>query len=149
MSIRVATADDLEILKDLFNDFCAERNDKLTVPYDPDVFMESLVESIESDKMAVLLLDDGEGFFMGTLETAPFSTAMIANELLWYTRPVARGKGLSLLRAYISWAKEKKVECIFMNLPEPRIAVEWFGFNQAETGYFMRLPIEPQTQLSH
>lgn len=140
MSLRRATITDLPTLKSLCEAFRAERKFAAELPFDVDMFMRSLSAAMDNDDMLLLLLDDDQGLFLGALGVTPYSTIQVAHELLWYTRPNARGKGLSLLRAYMHWAEAKRVEYVFMTLAEPSRAMERFGFIRADTGYFMRLP---------
>lgn len=139
MSVRSATVTDLPVLKSLCDAFRTTRRLAADIPFDPDLFMTSLAAAIDDNDTLLLMLDDDQGFFLGALGVTPYSTVQIAHELLWYTRPEARGRGFSLVRAFVSWAQAKRAEFIFITLPEPRKAMERFGFTMADVQYLRRL----------
>ncbi|MCP1846113.1 N-acetylglutamate synthase-like GNAT family acetyltransferase [Bradyrhizobium sp. USDA 4524] len=140
MSVRPATPSDLPVLKTLCAAFRAEHRAGAALPYEPDMFMESLAAAMKSDDVLLLILDDDQGFFLAALGVTPYSTVQVAHELIWYTRPEARGRGFSLFRAYMRWARAKQVEYVFLTLPEPSETMERLGFSRADIGYYMRLP---------
>ncbi|MDC0659532.1 GNAT family N-acetyltransferase [Leisingera sp. SS27] len=143
MAIRPATHDDLPVLKQLSAAFRADHKTGMKLPYDEAAWMEVLSAAIEGDDTLVLLLDDGAGFFVGAISATPYAPIPVANELVWYTIPEARGKGFGLFRAYMRWAKEKNVEYVFCTMPEPNPALERLGFEVADIGYFKHTPRTP------
>jgi GNAT superfamily N-acetyltransferase len=139
MAIRPATKADMPALERLCDAFQAEHRAGADLPYDPPMFMQSLAVAIDSDDALLLMLDDDKGFLLGSLGATPYSPVTVANEMLWYTVPEARGKGFGLFRAYMRWAKEKQVKYVFMTMPEESEVLLRLGFKQADVGYYKRL----------
>ena len=146
MPIRLATHDDLPLLKKLSSAFRADHKTGTQLPYDEASWLEVLSLAIGRDDHLILILDEGEGFFVGAISATPYAPIPVANELVWYTIPEARGKGFGLFRTYLRWAKEKNVEYIFCTMPEPNPVLERLGFEIADIGYFKHTPRIPEAR---
>ena len=146
MAVRSAKLDDLPLLKELSSAFRFAHKTGMKLPYDEDSWVEWLSNAILRDDYLILILDEGKGFFVGAISATPFAPMPVAYELVWYTFPEAKGRGSSLFRAYLRWAKEKNVEYIFCTMPEPSAALERLGFEVADVGYFKHTPRPPALQ---
>ena len=78
-------------------------------------------ELIKDGKGVALGLFDGkelEGILIGFYIFSPDNQEMIATESHWYVRKNKRGKGIYLLRAFESWAKQKECKRIYFGGPK-------------------------------
>jgi len=142
MTIRAATIDDLETIRDLSLEFWRAHNPR--GPFDPDFFLEHVRAGIDDPRFLALLLDDDQGMLLAVATTSLFSPTGLAKEIVWFTRPAARGRGLQLFRGFCVWARMLGLDHIHCTLQEASPAMERLGFFSTEVGY-MR-PIVRQTQ---
>ncbi|MFK4064118.1 GNAT family N-acetyltransferase [Brucella anthropi] len=139
MKIRVAERSDLPMVTQLVEEFSAEHHWAGRLPFDNVFFMQGLSDVLGAAGILVLLLDDNKGLLVGALGTTAFSAQKIAHELIWYTRPEARGYGLLLYEEFMRWARGQEVEYVFMTLPKASRAMKRLGFVEAEVGYVRQL----------
>lgn len=142
MTIRAATHDDLDTIRELSLEFWATHNPRC--PFEPDFFMEYVRKGIDDPGFLALLLDDDQGMLMALATKSLFAPTGLAKEIVWFTRPAARGRGMQLFRGFVVWARMMGLEHIHCTLQEPSPAMERLGFFSTDVGY-MR-PVGRQAQ---
>jgi hypothetical protein len=141
MTIRAATLDDLDTIRELSLEFWRTHNPR--TPFDPDYFMGQIREKIGQSSFLALLLDDDQGMLMAIATQSLFSPSRLAKEIVWFTRPAARGRGMLLFRPFVMWAKMLKLDHIHCSLQEPSAAMERLGFHTTEVGYIRSIVQSP------
>ncbi len=144
MTIRAATIDDLATIRELSLEFWQTHNPR--TPFDPDYFMGQIREKIGQPSFLALLLDDDQGMLMAVVTQSMFAPSRLAKEIVWFTRPAARGRGMLLFRPFVMWAKMLKLDHIHCSLQEPSAAMERLGFHTTEVGYLRSLVQRPAEQ---
>lgn len=141
MTIRAATLDDLDTIRELSLEFWRTHNPR--TPFDPDYFMGQIREKIGQSSFLALLLDDDQGMLMAIATQSLFSPSSLAKEIVWFTRPAARGRGMLLFRPFVMWAKMLKLDHIHCSLQEPSPTMERLGFHTTEVGYIRSIVQKP------
>lgn len=137
MTVKVATDKDLPIVADLLDEFWKTHHPGF--PYDPEFFLGFLSRNLENDRLQVLLLNDGNGLMINCLTMSEFCSLPAAREMVWYTRPEARGRGLSLYRRFCKWAKAHGAGLMVCTLGDKTPGMERLGFRMSEVGYYRAL----------
>ena len=137
MTIRDAVADDIPVIRDMCDEFW--RNYHPNGPYDPDYFMEFLEENVENPGVQIILLDDDLGLMINVMTRSNFSPDAVAHEIVWYTRPEARGRGMMLFKRFKEWAEESGAKQLFCTVREASPAMERMGFYKTEVSYLKKL----------
>lgn len=115
MSVRIATAEDKDLVIQMANKFIAsteyaEQADADKISNMIDVF----ISSDGNDKL--LILYDDIGMLAGIVTEFPFGKNRVATDVAWWVEPDERGKkaGKELLEAFEFWAK--KVGCSMVTM---------------------------------
>lgn len=138
--VRPATQNDLETIRELSIEFWQTHNPQ--VPFDPDYFMNIVKVGIDDPMFLALLLNDNQGMILGIASRSLFAPTTLAKEIVWFTRPAARGRGMHLMRAFLLWAKVMGMEHVHCTLQQASPAMERMGFFPTEVGY-MRAVVNP------
>jgi hypothetical protein len=141
MTIRAATLNDLDTIRELSLEFWQTHNPR--TPFDPDYFIGQIRARIGQSSFLALLLDDDQGMLMAIATQSLFSPSSLAKEIVWFTRPAARGRGMLLFRPFLLWAKMLKLDHIHCSLQEPSAAMERLGFHTTEVGYMRSIAQRP------
>jgi RimJ/RimL family protein N-acetyltransferase len=138
MTVRKATQADLPQLALLIDEF--RKTYHPDAPFDPAMFLDRVTTNLDNPRFIILMLDNGEGMLIGHVVFSNCSAEPVARELVWFTRPTARGKGMPLLRAFRAWAEGLNLRYLFCTIADVNPAMERLGFRQMEVSYFMELP---------
>ncbi|MGL6210827.1 MAG: GNAT family N-acetyltransferase [Paracoccaceae bacterium] len=136
-AVRRATAADMPILTRLCFAFWSTHFPE--VPYDPPHFLAYIERNLDNENLFVAILGEGDGMLMACIVPTIFSTRLMVREIVWYTEPSARGRGMPLYRACERWARASKVEHMMCTLPWVEPAMERLGYKMAEVSYFKTL----------
>jgi len=137
MSVREATLEDMPTIGNLIEEY--RREYQQNALYEPEFFLDFIQDNIEGDDCQVLLLNENQGLMIGFITQSMFSSASLAQEIVWYTQPRARGKGMSLFRAFDKWARSRNVKQLFCSVADVSPAMERLGFSRTEVGYVKTL----------
>ncbi|MCU0909939.1 MAG: hypothetical protein MUE98_00920 [Rhodobacteraceae bacterium] len=85
IGVKRARPGDMDTVLRLVSDFRARCGAE--VAYEPEVFVSFVRENLDDDDFLILLLDGDQGLLIGCITDTVYSSARIAKELLWYTRP--------------------------------------------------------------
>jgi hypothetical protein len=133
MTIRAATHNDLDTIRELSLEFWRAHNPR--GPFDPDFFINHVRAGIDDPTFLALLLDDDQGMLLALATKSLFAPSGLAKEIVWFTRPAARGRGMQLFRGFVVWARMMGLDHIHCTLQEPSPAMERLGFFSTEVGY--------------
>jgi hypothetical protein len=133
MPVRKAQISDLEVISELCDQFWLTHQPE--VPYDKEYFISFLRAGMNDPTCLALLLDDDQGLFLAVITKSIFAPTKIAKEIVWFTRPDARGRGMELFRAFSAWASMLGADHLHCSLQRPSVAMRRLGFFPVETGY--------------
>jgi len=135
MTIRVATYEDLDQVKDLAMKFIKETRFKDY--FDEDKISE-LLQSLILSPDAIVLIGDG-AFFAGRKVPSPYGLFDIALELAWWVAPDKRknGVGRQLLEAFEYWASRTNCRMVSVSCMDKDIGKIYkkFGYKLQEYTY--------------
>lgn len=138
MSVRSALPEDMDTIGELFEEFrLAHQPD---VPYDPDHFLGYVRKGLDDPSCLALLLDDDKGLLLAAITQSIYAPQKLAKEIVWYTRPDARGRGMALFRAFGLWAGMMGADHVHCTLQRPSPAMARMGFTLTEVGYIRPAP---------
>lgn len=123
MIVRAATLRDRFAMIRMAKAFLAESG--LPLPCDP-AHMEATGRRFieDADKLALVMERDGRvlGMLLAGVATSALAPVKIADELVWWVEPAARGHGVRLLRAYEAWARDQGARIVGMHAPDDEVA---------------------------
>jgi hypothetical protein len=123
----------MHIIGQLAHEFWQDHNPR--VPYEAEYFLDFVRDNIGKPDFLALLLGDDQGMLLAILTKSIFSPRKLAKEIVWFTRPSARGHGMQLFRIMNIWAEMMGVEDIHCSLQKPSPVMERLGFTTTEFGY--------------
>ncbi|MEY2759937.1 MAG: hypothetical protein RIR33_3715 [Pseudomonadota bacterium] len=134
MTVRPATVDDLPRLMGYAAEFLTYHPITSQFPRDLDAVDKALRRMIENEDAALLVHDRGViGGVLSPVWCSP--DVMVATELFWW----AETDGLSLLRAFEAWARDKSADLVQMLMIVGRRDVSMIydraGYMPAELSY--------------
>jgi GNAT superfamily N-acetyltransferase len=136
------TVDHLPVLAVLGQRFYEEG--RLPGRFIPGTFCRTWEQLLQTGAGGLFLLPDGGlpvGAIGGVLYPDPNDGALVATECFWFVHPQFRGRGLELLEAFESWARDRGAQRIIMVLlhnlmPEQLSALyRRRGYTAVETHY--------------
>jgi GNAT superfamily N-acetyltransferase len=137
MGFRRATLSDMATVLKLADEFFSVYQSK--VSYDPGFFIPFVRDNLDDEDFLVLLLDDAEGMLIGAITEPVFADVKVAKEILWYTRPGARGHGMQLFREFERWSARRGAIELYCSIREPHPVMHRLGFVPVDVAYTKRL----------
>lgn len=140
--IRKATIADLEKVSEFGYAFLKETQ---FLEFDQQAFIQSWAQFLELNIGVIFILEDFYGILGAIAYPDPNSGKMLATEMFWIVLPEYRGKGLSLVQEYESWAHSKGCTRAIMvhmadSMPDKLKAVyKRNGYREMETHYIKEL----------
>lgn len=107
------------------------------IGYDSARFRQTFDALVSQPTGLAMILDDGQGILLAMALPSPFSGELVAQELMWWIEPGARGKGGAMLDAYRDWARDiGAVHCGVTCLEERTGKIfQRRGYERTETAY--------------
>ncbi|PZX19824.1 acetyltransferase (GNAT) family protein [Palleronia aestuarii] len=75
------------------------------IAYEPARFRRTFDALVVQEHGCALMLENGKGILMAIALPSPFSGELVAQEIMWWIEPEARGRGREMLDAYETWAR--------------------------------------------
>ena len=136
-AVHRATRADMPVLTKLCHAFWDTYFEE--VPYDPPHFLDYVERNLDEENLFVAILGEADGMLMGCVVPTIFSPRPMVREIVWYTEPHARGRGMALYRAFDRWARARGVGHVMCSLPWVEPAMEKLGYRMVEVSYFKTL----------
>lgn len=141
--IRFAAEKDISSLVRLMKE--AHRFAQLPFPFSAPHAFNIAQSHIQNDGLLALVCtadDDSspQGLLLASTQMHPFSPVKYAAEVMWYIRPIYRGRhAISMMKAYEAWAY--KHNCSFVGMagltafPRIKILYQRLGYSEVETHF--------------